>query len=208
MRDPGSGYSVAVGIAEWMGVVESLKHLAQLTGQFRRPQPPRDETAARASGGAGQAGQLETRLAGVLVAALREAFDRDRARIDLEREHLEAERTRAEQALRAELRRQDLDRAQGRVRLLAIAAIGVWMLSAALAVWLPGLHAGAPKWMLAGGWVLVLAALAASLSSWRALSLTSSSAEGRPGATLAESVGMWCLLGAIALTGAALLSAL
>jgi hypothetical protein len=197
-----------VGIAEWMGVVESFKHLAQLSGQFRRPQPRPNEAADRASGGAGQAGQLETRLASVLVAALREAFDRDRARIDLERDHLEAERKRAEDALRSELRRQDLDRAQGRVRLLAIAAIGVWMLSAALAVWLPGMHAGPPKWLLGGGWLLVLAALASSLSSWRALSLTSSSADGRPGATLAESVGMWCLLGAIALTGAALLSAL
>lgn len=191
-----------------MGVVESVKHLAQLTSQFRRPQPSQPGDAARASGAAGQPGQLETRLAGVLVAALHEAFDRDRARIDLEREHLDAERKRAEDALRAELRRQDLERAQGRVRLLAVAALAVWMLSAALAVWLPGMHGGAPKWLLGGGWLLVLVALASSLSSWRRLSSRSSSGDASPGAPLAESVGMWCLLGAIALTGAALLTAL
>ena len=196
-----------MGIAEWMGVVESLKHLAQLTGQFRKPQPPSD-AAARTTSSSGQFGQLETRLAGVLVAALNEAFDRDRARIDLEREHLDAERKRAEDALRAELQRQDLDRAQGRVRLAAIGALAVWMLSAALAVWLPGMHTGAPKWLLGAGWLLVLGSLASSLSSWRGLSLVKSSADGRPGARLAELVGMWCLLAAIALTGAALLTAL
>lgn len=191
-----------------MGVVESLKHLAQLTAQFRKAQPPPTDAAARAGGAAGQPGQLETRLAGVLVAALHEAFDRDRARIDLEREHIDAERKRAEDALRAELRRQDLDRAQGRARLLAVGALAVWMLSAALAVWLPGMHSAAPKRVLGAGWLLVLAALGASLSSWRGLSLAGSSADQRPGATLAELVGMWCLLGAIALTGAALLTAL
>lgn len=193
-----------------MGVVESVKHLVHLTSQLRRPPQPSGDVAARPAGAPGQPGQfgqLETRLAGVLVAALNEAFDRDRVRIDLERAHLDAERQRAEEALRAELRRQDLDRAQGRVRLLAIAALAVWMLSAALAVWLPGMHVGAPKWILAAGWVAVLATLALSLSAWRGLSL-SSAAEIRPGASLAESAGMWCLLGAIALTGGALLSAL
>lgn len=197
-----------MGIAEWMGVVESLKHLVQVTAQFRKPQPAATDAAARASGAPGQPGQFETRLAGVLVSALHEAFDRDRARIDLEREQLDAERKRAEDALRAELRRQDLDRAQGRVRLLAVGALAVWMLSAALAAWLPGMHTGAPKWLLGAGWVLVLTALGSSLSSWRGLSLTGSSTGVQPGAALAELAGMWCLLGAIALTGAALLTAL
>lgn len=190
-----------------MRVAESLKHVAQLTAQFRRPQPQGRE-AARDTAAASQPGQLETRLAGVLVAALKEAFDRDRARIDLEREHLDAERKRAEEALRAELRRQDLDRAQGRARLLAVAALAVWMLSAALAVWLPGMHAGTPKWLLGFGWLLVLGTLASSLTSWRALSLAASSADSRTGATLAEFASMCFLLGAIALTGAALLMAL
>src|SRR5713101_6370141 len=58
------------------------------------------------SGRAGAIGGLETRLAGVVVAALKEAFDRDTRRLDLEREQMAAERLRAERALRLELRRQ------------------------------------------------------------------------------------------------------
>ena len=39
-----------------------------------------------------------------MVAALKEAFDRDARRLDFERDQIEAERARAEQALRLELR--------------------------------------------------------------------------------------------------------
>src|SRR4051812_50202900 len=101
-----------------------------------------------APGAGGPMAQLETRLAGIVVAALKEAFDRDKARMDLERAHLDAERERAEQALRAELRRQAADLALGRIRTTAIMAIGVWMLSAALAVWMPGMRAGAARYVL------------------------------------------------------------
>ena len=59
------------------------------------------------------AGQLEAPLTNVVVAALKEAFDRDHARLELERAQLEEERRRAEQALRLELRRQAADRELG-----------------------------------------------------------------------------------------------
>ena len=52
---------------------------------------------------------------------------------------------RTEEALAAELRRQTAERALGQLRLLAIMAIGTWMLSAALAVWMPGMRAGLPE---------------------------------------------------------------
>src|SRR6267143_2432692 len=58
-------------------------------------------------------GALEARLAGVVVAALKEAFERDTRRLELERAQLDAERERAERALRLELRRQAADRAIG-----------------------------------------------------------------------------------------------
>src|SRR5678809_270454 len=58
----------------------------------------------------GFAGEIEARLTNVLVAALKEAFDRDHARLDLERAHLEEQRRRAEEAARLELRRQTADR--------------------------------------------------------------------------------------------------
>ena len=72
-------------------------------------------------------GGLETRLAGVVVAALKEAFDRDTRRLDLEHEQMAAERLRAERALRLELRRQAADREIARVRLLAAAALASWL---------------------------------------------------------------------------------
>ena len=52
-------------------------------------------------------------MAGVLVAALKEAFDRDGTRLEMERSQIEAERRRAEEALRAELRRQAGERRSG-----------------------------------------------------------------------------------------------
>jgi hypothetical protein len=120
-----------VGVKQWLQVIDMAANAAQWTGLLRKPSPPRDEGLAT---GGGPLAQIETRLAGVVVAALKEAFDRDKARMDLERAHLDAERERAEQALRAELRRQAADLALGRIRTTAIMAIGVWMLSAALDV--------------------------------------------------------------------------
>src|ERR687896_924980 len=145
-----------MGVAQWMRVLDTLSGLVQMTGRFRRPP---DSDLQTTSPGAGPLGQLETRLAGVVVAALKEAFDRDRARMDLERSQMESERHRAEAALRAELRRQAADRSLGQLRLVAVMAIAIWMLSAALAVWLPGMRDGAPRLLMGGGWVMAIAAL-------------------------------------------------
>src|SRR5207247_10063193 len=72
-------------------------------------------------------GHLEIRLAGVVVAALKEAFDRDSRRLELEREQLEAERARVEQGLRLELLRQAGEREIGRLRLVAAIAVASWL---------------------------------------------------------------------------------
>src|SRR6185436_12513943 len=69
--------------------------------------------------------------------ALKEAFDRDTRRLELEREQLAAERERAERALRMELQRQAADREIGRLRLLAGVAIAGWLVTLLLAAW-PG----------------------------------------------------------------------
>jgi hypothetical protein len=192
-----------------MRVFDAVANLAQLTGGLRR----------RGAGGEGQAqgsggplAAFETRLTGVVVAALKEAFDRDRARMDLERAHLDAERQRAEEALRAELRRHAADRALGQVKLIAIMAIGVWMLSAGLGVWLPGMRTGGARWLLGAGWILVIGALGCAFSAWGRISTWSGSdagARGTPvGPGLAEATAPWLLLAAIATSGAALLVAL
>jgi hypothetical protein len=144
---------------------------------------------------------------------LKEAFDRDRARMDLERAHLEAERQRAEEALRAELRRQAADRALGQVRIVAVMAIAVWIVSAALGVWLPGMRGGAARYVLGGGWAAVIAALGCAFAAWQRISAwTASSAAfgdtSHSGPGIAERTAPWLLLIAIGLTGTALLLAL
>jgi len=118
--------------------------------------------AGRALGG------LETRLAGVVVAALKEAFDRDSRRLDFEREQLEAERRRAERALQLELLRQSVERDIARLRLLAGVDLVAWLSSLLIAV--RGLASGVgARVTLGAGWLLLLAALAASFNSQSAV---------------------------------------
>jgi hypothetical protein len=197
-----------MGLNQWMRVFDTVANFAQLTGRFKR------EGAAEPGAPPPTAlGQIEARLAGVVVAALKEAFDRDRARMDLERAHLDAERQRAEEALRAELRRQAAERALGQIRLIAIMAISVWMLSAALAVWMPGMRTGGARGLLAGGWVFVLGALGCAFAGWQRISAWGA-ADAGPGRAvvdgphLAELLAPWMLLAALALCGASLLVAL
>lgn len=191
-------------LAKWLKVFDAVSTVAQMTGRFRKgdaiePSP------------LGAPGQLEARLAGVVVAALKEAFDRDRVRMDLERAQLDAERQRAEEALRAELRRHAADRAVGRLRLVAVMAITIWVVSAALGAWLPGMRAGAAWWLLAAGWLCVLGTLGGAFAGWQRVERWSSSSVSAttpldPGA--GERMASWLLLGALALTAAALLSGL
>lgn len=75
-------------------------------------------------------GALEANLAGVVVAALKEAFARDAQRLEIEQARDAAERERAERALRLEMLRQATDREVARQRM--IAGIGVVGLLAAL----------------------------------------------------------------------------
>src|SRR5437868_4969686 len=107
----------------WLRILDTLLGISDIA-RVRKP-PPRSalddpqqlEVTNRTLGG------LETRLAGVMVAALKEVFERDTKRLDLEREQIAAERLRAERAMRLELRRQAADREIGRLRLLAATAV-------------------------------------------------------------------------------------
>jgi hypothetical protein len=197
-----------MAVAQWMRVLDTVSGLAQLTERFRRP-ASRDAGAPLASGG------IEARLAGVLVAALKEAFDRDSTRMEMERSQIETERHRAEEALRAELRRQAGERTLDQLRLIALMAIGTWALSAALSVWLPGMRAGVPRGLLGVGWMLALGALAAAFAGWQHVSAWT--AETRQTASSLSTVSVqdpaaaaapWLLIGALALTAASLIIAL
>jgi hypothetical protein len=147
--------------------------------------------------------QIDTRLTNVVVAALKEAFDRDHARLELERSRLEQEHRRAEAALQNELRRQAADRELARLRLLAGAAMVGWLASVAIvAAGLDGASTRA-RIVLALGWMLLLAALGAAFSAQRRVASAALSPD-----TSDEAAGtapLWLLLAGLAATAASLL---
>ena len=69
-----------------------------------------------------------------MISALKEAFDRDAARLDAERAALDDQRRRAEEALRLELVRQAADRALARLRAIGVLALTIWIVSVLVAV--------------------------------------------------------------------------
>jgi len=165
--------------------------------------PETTETALSQSAAAqGLAGQIESRLTSVVVAALKEAFDRDHARLELERAQLEEERRRAEEALRLELRRQAVDRELSRLRLLAGTALIGWIVSIVVL----GVHASAAsiaaRVAMGTGWLLLLGALAAVFT-----------AQGRVNASVADrkesidsgAAPLWLLIAGLAVTAISLL---
>jgi hypothetical protein len=190
-----------MAFGNWMKVLDTVAGLAQMAGRMRGGGSAMEAAPPGSAGGA--LGQLETRLAGVVVAALKEAFDRDRARMDLERAHMDAERQRAEDALRAELRRQAAERALGQLRLISVMAIGTWMLSIGLAVWLPGMRDAASRVLLGLAWLSAIGALGCSFAGWQHVSVWSSDPTGGPSSRPqhpAVAAAPWCLLAALALT--------
>lgn len=143
---------------------------------------------------------LETRLAGVVVAALKEAFDRDTRRLELEREQLEAERRRAERALQLELLRQSAEREIGRLRAIAAIAIVTWLASLFVAVRAVG---AAPKVTIGIGWLLLVGGIAASFSGQTAVS--ESVAREAPPSSDAGAVALWLTVLGLALVAVSVL---
>jgi hypothetical protein len=80
------------------------------------------------------ADQVEMRLTNVVISALKEAFNRDEARLELERAHLEEQRRRAEETVRMELRRQTAEREISRLRLVGVVGMIGWIASILLLV--------------------------------------------------------------------------
>jgi len=168
------------------------------------------EAASRTAGG------LEARMAGVVVAALKEAFDRDTRRLELEREQLAAERERAERALRLELQRQAADREIGRLRLLAIVAVAGWLVTLLLAVW-PGSRMVATmgaRVALGLGWLMLSAALAASFSAQGQVAnamggaaLPGSTPNGAVSSGAAGAAAPWLIMAGLAMIGVSALIA-
>jgi hypothetical protein len=146
----------------WFQILDAVIGLTDVARKVtRRSLTAGDETSQLAVAERGQ-GSLEARLAGVVVAALKEAFDRDHERQQMEREQMESERVRTERLLRLELTRQVGDREIGRLRLLAALAVATWLGTLVFSTSLIG-GAVPGRIALGAGWLLLLAALATSL---------------------------------------------
>ena len=193
-----------MGMGGWMRLLDTVSTLAQAGSRLRRSVSGTD---MQPSAGGGPLGALETRLAGVVVAALKEAFDRDRARMDLERETLEAERSRAERALQSELRRQAADRALTQLKLIAAFAGGMLLTSGVLSAWVGGMRDGGAAAALGLGWAAGLAALGCVFAAWPRVSAIATSTSAESQSPAAATVAPWLLLMSLALTAASLLIA-
>ena len=152
-----------MNIANFVRAYDAVIAFRDAARRFKDSTPPKPETSMSQNAAQGLAGQIETRLTNVVVAALKEAFDRDHARLELERTQLDEQRRRAEEAQRLELRRQVIDREIGRLRLLAATALIGWIASIAVLF----VHVGSvPSRVVLGvGWLLLLGSLGTSFTA-------------------------------------------
>ena len=182
---------------------EAAIALREVAKRFTAPASP-ESPAAQPPPALAQnlAGQLEAPLTNVVVAALKEAFNRDHARLELERAQLEEERRRAEHALRQELRRQAADRELARLRLLAAVSLTGWIASVGmLAAGLAGATTFA-RVLLAAGWLLLLGALGAAFNAQARIGMPDND---RPVATPAAQASLWLLIAGLAASAFSLL---
>jgi hypothetical protein len=150
----------------WFRLLDAALGLNDL---FRARKPRASDTAFLESGplAPGQALHgLESRLASVVVAALKETFDRDSKRLELERQQLEIQRVRAERALRLELVRQAADREIARLRFMTGTSAAIFIATLFFATRYAGPTAGTTltRVLLGLAWLLLLAAIGSSLA--------------------------------------------
>jgi len=149
------------------------------------------------------ADQVEARLTNVVVAALKEAFDRDHARLELEREHLEEQRRRAEETMRLELQREAIDREIGRLRLLAAAGLVGWIASVVLLV-TRGQQVAVSSAVLIAACALLLGSVGCAFSAQANAGASVRESDALPKST-AGTASLWLLLAGLALAAGSLL---
>ncbi len=184
----------------WLRILDAVIGVTDLarSRKIRSLASPPDAPAAE--GGSRLPAGIETRLAGVVVAALKEAFERDTRRLELEREQLEAERRRAERALQLEVLRQAADREIGRLR--AIAATAILTLLGSLFVAMRAATI-APKVTIGVGWLFLIGGFLASFIGQA--SVSESVARERTPASDAGVVALWLTVAGLALVALSVL---
>jgi hypothetical protein len=200
----------------WLRLIDAAFGLAEVAKSARGSAPPkerfdrpdrleRQDRPHEVGTATSISGAVEARLTGIVVAALKEAFNRDHQRLELEREQLASEQARAERALRLELIRQVGEREIGRLRLL----VGVTMASVLGSLFFATRLAGQlpARLVVGGGLLLLLASLASGLSGQSTLGrslnlLNERSDPGEPPSSgAAGAAAMWLLVFGLGLIG-------
>lgn len=146
----------------WLRILDTALELTDLARSLRRrPGTALVASADAETGVERMSGGLETRLVGAVVGSLKQALDRDRQRLVLEREVREAERRRADRLLRLELARQAGEREIGRLRSIAGGAVAGWLATVLSAVLIR--PAAGARIGLAVGLLLLVASCATAL---------------------------------------------
>jgi hypothetical protein len=199
----------------WLRILDAVIGVTDLARSRKMKSLSRtggDPESLEASGQRAPLQGLEARLAGVMVAALKEVFDRDSRRLELERSQADAERERAERALRLELLRQRADREIGRLRLLAAVGVVGWLGTLSFA---SRMVEPSSRVMFAGGWLVLLAAVATSFAAQaqvasaveRAKGVADGTSDDRDAAwsSAPASIALWLVVLGLALVGLAIL---
>ena len=193
----------------WLRALNAVGTVAEATRVFRSAREASKTPDATVETGATD---LETGLVNVVVAALKEAFDRDRSRFELEGDAREAAHARAERVLRLEWLRQAATQSLSQVRLLAIFSVTVWIVSAVGAGYLAPLPTNATLF-LGFGWATLAAAVAAAviahqrLTAWLAAEPGRSTASDTVPGTAAHAALPWLLLAGFILAAASVIVA-
>ena len=191
----------------WWRALRAVGTVAEATKIFRSV--GRAPTATVETGDA----DFETGLANIVVAALKEAFDRDRSRLELDREVRDAEQARAERNLRLEWLRQVVGHSLNQLRLLSVLSVTVWVVSAVAAGFLAPLEPTVTVF-LGLGWVTLAAAVTAAVVAHDRLTTWLATQPNQP--VVSEAVLYsaphvalpWLLLGGFVLTTTSLIIAL
>ena len=208
---------MAMALHAWLRALDAVGGLASVAQRILAPREETPESrdplsdSLASAGPTGQLGQLEARLAGVVVAALKEAFDRDRARLDLERHHLDGERERADRALRLEQARQAGDRALTQLRMIAVVSLAVWMASAVLMAAVIDGSEPTTKGLLAAGWSGLVGAVACAFVAHGRVLAWLAQVDERPAGPPAggpTAVAPWLLVAGLAITAASFVVAM
>jgi hypothetical protein len=191
------------GLAKAFDTIVVLRDAARRFKASSATPQPSDTSLATAP--TPSTGLIEARLTSVVVAALKEAFDRDHARLELERAQLDEQRRRADEALRAELRRQAADREVGRLRLIAGTALIGWIAAVAFVLIRLDTASAISRVVSGVAWFQLLAALATAFMAQGRVSASVPAASAPIEAGRAGEVALWLLVGGLACAAVALL---